>query len=118
VGTLSSQAGQTGSGIMGAYGGAAAAQSNIARNQGNALANIYSGVGATQAAATATAADTLAGSFSAGAGNWLAYQDRQQQNALMQSQIDALNRNPAATNQLNLPMSGGSNTGGYQGFYS
>jgi hypothetical protein len=98
AGTLSSQAGQTGSGIMGAYGGAAAAQSNIAQNQGNALANIYTGVGAGQAAAAATAADTLAGSFGAGAGNWLAYQNQQQQNALMQSQIDAFtggNNRPA-----------------------
>jgi hypothetical protein len=74
---------------MGAYGGAAAAQSNIAQNQGNALANIYTGIGATQAAATATAADTLAGSFSAGAKNWLAYENQQQQNALWAGQNQA-----------------------------
>jgi plasmid maintenance system antidote protein VapI len=75
---------------MGAYGGAAAAQSNIAQNQGNALANIYTGVGAGQAAATATAADTLASSFNQGTKNWLAYENQQQQNALWKAQNQAL----------------------------
>ena len=98
AGTLSSQAGQTGSGIMGAYGGAAAAQSNIAQNQGNALANIYTGIGAGQAAATATAADSLASSFNAGAGNWLAYEQNQKDNELKAAQTAAYaasgNNNP------------------------
>jgi hypothetical protein len=79
AGSLASQAGQTGAGIMGSYGGAAAAQSNIAQSQANALANIYGNVGAAQSAAATAQGSALGGAFTSGAGNWLAYQDRQRQ---------------------------------------